>query len=69
MIKAICPECDSVLHFASQLKGGDRIVCQSCRSTLCVLLEDPITLDWAFIEPITNQDDRLDQKSSAESTS
>lgn len=66
MFTAICPECDSAIRFSSQPQVGDRIICQSCSSTLTVLLESPITLDWAFIEPLNKEGDRREQKHSAE---
>lgn len=66
MFQTLCPECDYAIPFSSQPRAGDRIVCQSCSSTLTVILGNPITLDWAFVEPIDKAWDKLEQKPPAE---
>jgi hypothetical protein len=66
MITGICPECDSAIRFASQPRAGKRISCQTCSTALTVLLENPITLDWAFIEPLSKEGGKQEHKHAAE---
>lgn len=53
MVRSTCPECDTRITFSSSLspKRGDRTICPKCLTQLVVFRENPIELDWAFIEP------------------
>ena len=53
MVKSPCPECDTSVTFSSSLrpKRGDRTICPKCLTQLVVIRENPIVLDWAFVEP------------------
>jgi lysine biosynthesis protein LysW len=52
MKKANCPECDAVIVFTLPPNLRDRVRCKHCGSTLKVIRLSPLTLDWAFLEPI-----------------
>lgn len=53
MLKSPCPECDTSVSFSLSLrpKRGDRTICPQCLTQLVVIRENPIELDWAFVEP------------------
>jgi uncharacterized paraquat-inducible protein A len=55
--EAACPECDAVVQVVMPLECGQQLSCRSCRSTLQIRRLQPLTLDWAFVEPIRDPDE------------
>ncbi|MCA9923633.1 MAG: hypothetical protein KC419_20225 [Anaerolineales bacterium] len=53
---AICPACGSRLRFRFPLQLGEFIVCDECDTELEVVRMNPLKLDWAFDDPIDDDD-------------
>lgn len=52
---AFCPECDSRLRLRT-VRLGQRITCRECDTALEVVELNPIELDWAFEEPLEEEE-------------
>lgn len=48
ILTAVCPSCDTRIHFNRRPNLGDLIVCYECDETLKVARLTPLKLDWAF---------------------
>jgi hypothetical protein len=46
MVFGACPECDADVLFDGPPKEGDRVTCPVCATSLLVIGETPIELDW-----------------------
>ncbi|HSH04576.1 MAG TPA: hypothetical protein VLL52_18845 [Anaerolineae bacterium] len=44
---AICPECESSVHFQKEPDLGELIDCPKCEEHLVVIELSPLELDWA----------------------
>jgi uncharacterized paraquat-inducible protein A len=51
MDQASCPECDELVSVQAPITLGQRVRCLECQAILAVIRENPLQLDWAFIEP------------------
>lgn len=51
-----CPACGSDMHFRKLPRRGNTVTCQQCQSLLRVTRLAPLTLEWAFEEPIGDDD-------------
>ena len=58
MPRAICPDCDEDVVFATRPRLGQVVYCSSCDARLEVVEVDPLELDWA----LDAEDDDLDDK-------
>lgn len=52
-----CPDCGQKIDLGSQPKLGQEVTCPYCEADLEVISLDPLELDWAYIEPATDEDD------------
>ena len=48
MPRAICPDCDEEVIFATKPRLGQIVYCQACDARLEVVEVDPLELDWAL---------------------
>jgi lysine biosynthesis protein LysW len=56
----ICPECDAEVRFKKAPWLGQRTACPRCGTALEVVSLGPLELDWAFEEPIEDQEIMLE---------
>jgi len=54
---APCPDCGQKIELWPLLKVGEELVCPHCDADLEVVSIDPVELDWAYLEPATDEDD------------
>lgn len=52
---AYCPDCDANLRLKS-VRLGQQITCRECGTILEVVELNPIELDWAFDEPVEEEE-------------
>lgn len=52
---AYCPDCDASLRLKS-VRLGQQISCRECGTLLEVVGMNPVELDWAFDEPIEEEE-------------
>ena len=58
-LATFCPACGSDIHFRRLPRRGSTVTCRECQSFLEVRRLAPLTLEWAFEEPLS--DDELDR--------
>lgn len=60
MVVGVCPECDAEVSFPAQPSLRERVYCPRCKVALLVIGLEPVRLDWAFVEPLSdpNQESR-----------
>lgn len=51
-----CPACGSDMHFKKLPRRGNTVTCRECQSLLEVTRLAPLTLKWAFEEPLGDDD-------------
>ena len=51
-----CPACGSDMHFKKLPRRGTTVTCRECQSLLEVTRLAPLTLQWAFEEPLGDDD-------------
>jgi lysine biosynthesis protein LysW len=54
---APCPDCKQKIELWPLLKVGEELLCPYCGAELEVVSTDPVELDWAYLEPATDEDD------------
>lgn len=52
---AYCPDCDTNLRLKT-VRLGQQITCRECGTLLEVVELNPVELDWAFDEPIEEEE-------------
>jgi len=52
---AYCPDCDANLRLKN-VRLGQQITCRECDTLLEVVEVNPVELDWAFDEPIEEEE-------------
>lgn len=56
IVKTTCPACGTKMRFHEALQLGQFVVCLECGTELEVIGLNPVRLDWAFEEPIEDED-------------
>jgi DNA-directed RNA polymerase subunit RPC12/RpoP len=54
-LSAYCPACGTDIFFRKLPRRGHYIACQECESLLEVVRLAPLTLNWAFEEPLEGE--------------
>lgn len=57
MATAFCLYCDHPVSLGSRPTEGQMVTCSSCGAQLEVLNLDPLELDWAFLQPVVDDDE------------
>lgn len=55
-LRSICPACGSEIPFRKLPRRGHHVTCYECSSLLEVVQLAPLTLEWAFEEPFSDDD-------------
>lgn len=56
VLAAYCPACGSDIHFRKLPRRGNHVTCGDCQSLLEVVRLAPLTLQWAFEDPLEGTD-------------
>jgi len=54
-----CMDCNHPIKLESRPKVGDTITCSGCGAELEIINVEPVELDWAYLEPVADDDDWL----------
>jgi lysine biosynthesis protein LysW len=54
MVTTFCLYCEDPINLGSRPTEGQMVTCSNCGAQLEVLNLDPLELDWAYLEPITD---------------
>jgi lysine biosynthesis protein LysW len=65
---ASCPACGADIYFRKRPRIDQRVTCRQCASLLEVVELSPIELDWAFEDPLDDEEwDDFDEESLSDS--
>jgi lysine biosynthesis protein LysW len=56
MVTAFCLDCGYSVSLGPQATEGQMITCPNCDAQLEVINLDPLELDWAYLEPIMDDE-------------
>lgn len=56
-----CPDCNSEIRFRKAPHLGQLVTCHNCQTSLEVVRRNPLELDWAFEDPIDEDEDEYDE--------
>ncbi len=52
-----CPECQAEVRLRRAPHLGQKVTCYSCGAKLEITRKDPIELDWAFDDPLEDDEE------------
>jgi lysine biosynthesis protein LysW len=57
MPAVFCLDCNHPVSLGSRPMEGQMITCSNCGAQLEVLSLDPLELDWAYLEPVVDDEE------------
>ena len=58
---AACPDCGAEIRFRKAAHLGQIVTCYQCDTALEVVSRNPLELDWAFADPL-EEEEKADYK-------
>lgn len=55
-----CPGCDAKIRFHNRLNLGEFVTCEECGDELEIVQLTPLKLDWAYADPLDDDDYNYD---------